>query len=396
MKRLCVFVFYDKEGIVDSYIEYLLNDLKKCLNYLIIAVNGEVNDYGRKILEKYASQIVVRENRGFDAGAYKEILINVLGKEEIKKWDEIVLCNDTFYGPFVSFKDIFNKMNQKRIDFWGLNYIDNGFMSHIQSYFLVFRKDILINGDLLEYMEKYIHSNNRDISEVYAVFEVGLFSYLKRKGYKYDTFTFNENYNIYSCADICIEKFQFPILKKRCFCLLNYNEKYLGRLLEYIRLEYVYDISLITQNVYRLYRVKIKLNGKSYNQIADASTREKDAKCVKEDRILKFMQEYSDIYIYGTGIFAKHIWFKFHSDIKKFKGFIVSDKEEIEQDFLYHYPVKHYKDVEENISIIVGMGFKNSREIFWNLKEKDNILFLWEDIMLEYETNNNLQGDQMK
>lgn len=381
MKRLGIFVFYDKEGIVDSYIEYLLADLKECLNYLIIVVNGEVNHHGYKILEKYANDILIRENKGFDAGAYKEILINVLGKSGIQKWNEIVLCNDTFYGPFVSFKDIFNKMEQKKIDFWGLNYINNGFMSHIQSYFLVFRQDILMNGDLLKYMESNITLDTRDISEVYAVFEIGLFSYLKKQGYKYDTFSYNENYNIYTCPDICIEKFMFPILKKRCFAPKVYNEEYMCNLLKYLRLKRGYDISHIIRNVYRLYRVKIKIDDAQYYKTVNVRMREKIAKCVTEDKILKFIQEYSDIYIYGTGVYAKHIWFKFYSHIENFRGFIVSDNQKIEQGLLYNYPVKHYNDLEEGKSIIVGMGLDYSREIFSSLKKKDHILFLWDEIM---------------
>ena len=39
MKRLCIFCFYDKNGVVDSYIEYLLNDLRSCSAYIIVVVN---------------------------------------------------------------------------------------------------------------------------------------------------------------------------------------------------------------------------------------------------------------------------------------------------------------------------------------------------------------------
>jgi len=73
MKRLCIFCFYDKNGVVDSYIEYLLNDLRSCSAYIIVVVNGSVNFDGRLILQKYSNQIIIRRNMGFDGGAYKEI-----------------------------------------------------------------------------------------------------------------------------------------------------------------------------------------------------------------------------------------------------------------------------------------------------------------------------------
>ena len=69
MKRLCIFCFYDKNGVVDSYIEYLLNDLRSCSAYIIVVVNGSVNFDGRLILQKYSNQIIIRRNMGFDGGA---------------------------------------------------------------------------------------------------------------------------------------------------------------------------------------------------------------------------------------------------------------------------------------------------------------------------------------
>lgn len=107
MKRLGIFVFYDKDGIVDNYIDYLLEDLSKSLSDLIIVVNGILNDNGKKIFLRYTDRIVIRKNIGFDAGAYVDILLNYIGQENLKKWDELILCNDTFYGPFIPFSDIF-------------------------------------------------------------------------------------------------------------------------------------------------------------------------------------------------------------------------------------------------------------------------------------------------
>ena len=109
MKRLGIVSFYDADGIADDYLRQLLDDLTGVLDELILVVNGEVNEDGRKFFEQYTEQIVLRENAGFDAGAYQEVLVKRLGEEGIRKWDEIVLCNDTFYGPFVPFSRIFRK-----------------------------------------------------------------------------------------------------------------------------------------------------------------------------------------------------------------------------------------------------------------------------------------------
>ncbi len=379
MERLGIFVFYDREGIVDSYIDYLLCDLRKCLSYLIIVVNGKVDILGYDIFSKYADQIVIRNNKGFDIGAYKEIIEDLHQKKEMRKWDEIVFCNDTFYGPFIPFTQIFDEMAQRQVDFWGLNYIDNSFLSHIQSYFLVFGKKILEKGDLLAYMN-CIDSDIKDLSEIYAVFEVGIFSYLKNRGYSYGTYIFTENYSIYEYSHICVKRFHFPVLKKRCFSLQYYKEENLGMLLQFLQMEKGYDINLILESVYRLYGVKVKIAEQfDYNSMINLSEVKKIPSCIDERTLLNFIRAHPKIYIYGTGIFAKHIWFQFHKYFKQFKGFIISDNQKVEKRILYNYPVMHYKNAKDGKAIIVAVGLKNLREIRQGLKDKDEILVLWKE-----------------
>lgn len=379
MKRLGIFSFYDKEGIVDSYIEYLLSDLKENLDKLIITVNGIVNHDGLKILENYADQVLIRENKGFDAGAYKDVFVNILGEDEIKKWDEIVLCNDTFYGPFISFKTIFNIMEQKKNDFWGLNYVDRGFLSHIQAYFLVFKKNIIKSGDLFVYVSNYVDSETTELFDIYASFEVGIFSYLKRRGYIYDSFAYTNNCDIYADAYICVKKYNLPILKKKSFSVQSFSESIIN-LLNYIQMNLGYDINHIISSANRLYKNQLNVNsildGKR-NDCVSLGTRVPDV-FVSEDEILEFIQTHTNIYIYGTGRIARKMWFCFHMDIEKFGGFIVSDDQIIEKDKLYGYPVKHYKDVEEGVSILLCLGLENSKSVIQDLKEKDDILFLWD------------------
>jgi len=56
-KRLCIYVAYDKEGIIDSYIGYMLKELKTCMDCLVVIYNGEQVIKGKGILEKYADRL---------------------------------------------------------------------------------------------------------------------------------------------------------------------------------------------------------------------------------------------------------------------------------------------------------------------------------------------------
>ena len=57
-KRLGIYFFYDKQGIVDRFVPYFLDDLCKNLTKLIIICNGKLNDEGKEILSKYGEVIV--------------------------------------------------------------------------------------------------------------------------------------------------------------------------------------------------------------------------------------------------------------------------------------------------------------------------------------------------
>ena len=100
---------------------FLLADLRRVLTELIVIANGVVQDEGRKRLSRFADAFVVRENRGFDAGAWKEGIVAVCGEEKLRTFDEVVLANDSFFGPFIPFQTIFERMEERKLDFWGLS-----------------------------------------------------------------------------------------------------------------------------------------------------------------------------------------------------------------------------------------------------------------------------------
>ena len=92
-----------------------------------------------------------RENIGFDAGAYKDALCQLIGWDKVLEYDELVLLNDSFFVPFVPMQAIFSEMKKKECDFWGLTKYNKRvdregktvFPEHLQSFFLVVRKSLL-------------------------------------------------------------------------------------------------------------------------------------------------------------------------------------------------------------------------------------------------------------
>lgn len=376
MKRLGIFCYYDKEGIVDSYIEYLLSELMTVLDRMIVVVNGQVNEAGEQLFSRYASDLIIRENKGFDAGAYADVIVNFLG-DEIRNWDELVLCNDTFFGPFVPMRSIFGKMEKGQFDFWGLNVLERKMMSYIESYFLVFSARILQNGELTQYIRTHINPMADDIVEVFGKFEFGLFHYLSEKQYSYGAYCNTQLCYNFESPDICMEHYGLPILKKKAF-LEKYNPQAAINAIRYVRHSTNYDIAHILKSVRRLYG--LHLDQETLSEFIPASL---EAAVYRED--CRFSKDELDayigdksFYIYGTGMYGRLLYYVHFHEKNGLKGFVVSDSERIEKPLVCGLPVFHYGEIDKKSLIILGVGKNLVEHIKPKLDKETEYIELWE------------------
>lgn len=188
IRRCAILVLYDSQGIYDDYIVYLIKELQTVSERLITVCNGGVSDDSLTKLKSVTDEIIIRDNEGFDAGAYRHVLLDYLEGGELLQYDEIILCNDTFFGPFQSFVSIFAEMDKKECDFGGIDYIERGFFpSFIGSYFLVFRCQVIKSGALIDFFRNQIPVCFETLSDVILGFEKGIFTYLKKRECSYDS-----------------------------------------------------------------------------------------------------------------------------------------------------------------------------------------------------------------
>ena len=118
IKRLAIFVVYDKDGVIDDYILFYLKELCQNVTHLIVVCNGKLTDEGREKLERFTDSVYVRPNIGFDCGAIKAVLFDFFGWNRVYEYDELLIANDNVYGPLYSFKKVFAEMDEIDVDFW--------------------------------------------------------------------------------------------------------------------------------------------------------------------------------------------------------------------------------------------------------------------------------------
>lgn len=384
MNRLALFSIFDEEGIVDEYVYYLLQELQSVANKVVVIINGNITSSSWERLQEYSVQVIQRENVGFDAGAYKDILFNHIGIDNVKKYDELILCNDTFYGPFVHLKEIWKSFDAKNIDFWGLHFLQLGYSYCVSSFFLVFRKKILLDDRFYEYWNKNIDITCKDIKLVYATFESGLFYELCDMGYRYDTYAdkgdYHMMYHIMLCPDYMIKKYNAPFIKKKAFSDRFFHSENINKALLYVTAEKDYEIDLIYKSVSRKYGCIVNnymVNKKDCffeeHKIINADYVAKDLFSLKTFCNTWYKET---IYIFGAGSVASKIYFILRKNIKNFGGFIVSkiDNEKV----LFGQPVIGMNSISlENKCIIIGLNPENTDEVRSKIPETNKIFYIW-------------------
>lgn len=292
-KRLGIFVFYDRDGIVDEYVTYLLRALRQELDRLVIVCNGVLQPEGRRRLEAFTQEVYVRENRGYDAAAYRAAFEQYLGWRQLEGYEELVLCNDTFYGPFWPLRTVFDRMDERpELDFWGLTVharMEAGgwqesrygcLPEHLQSYFLVVRSRLLHAQAFREFWRK-VPREPDTVRETISEFEVRFTHAFSRLGYRWapyaDTRSLDDrggmtpvNPNVYNCAEL-VERFRCPILKRRAFTdtiqEMTTDNGNPARALAYVASHSDYDISMILRHLLRLENITTLKNNLQWNYI---------------------------------------------------------------------------------------------------------------------------------
>jgi lipopolysaccharide biosynthesis protein len=119
-RRICIFSFYDPQGIVDDYVVFFLRKLGEFAGTILFYSNGALSRDSEIKLRGVVDDVVLRPNVGFDVMAYKEGLERIEYNRE-GLCDEVLMVNHTCYGPVFPFSELFEEMESRECDFWGVS-----------------------------------------------------------------------------------------------------------------------------------------------------------------------------------------------------------------------------------------------------------------------------------
>lgn len=159
-RRAVIYVIFDRRGAVEDYVSYALRSMREDADHILAVVNGALSEEGRSRLEAVTDDVLVRPNEGFDIWGHKAGLEH-LG-ERIAEFDEIVLTNDTWFGPVRPYAPVLERMGELEVDFWGMT--DNVRMKnpatgrgevpdHLQSFWIAVRRRMFLSDTWRDYWQ---------------------------------------------------------------------------------------------------------------------------------------------------------------------------------------------------------------------------------------------------
>lgn len=262
MKRLLLYVHFNKYNRVSSHVYYQLTQMRPLFSKVIFISNSQVSerDHQKLVNLRLMDNFIQRENIGFDFAAWRDGMTHV-SFDDITTYDVVTIMNDTCFGPLWEIKDYYLKYEaDDQVDFWGLtnnrrtkkSHQTQGFPEHIQSYFITFKKPVIASSAFRNFWENV--KNHTDVQEVINDYETKVTTTFLAAGFRCQTVfdTVNEDttgmlhpdFSYYNPTAILNHK--VPFIKVKA---IDNNQHIAPYLLEEIAKKSDYPVDLIVSHM---------------------------------------------------------------------------------------------------------------------------------------------------
>lgn len=213
-KRICFVAGFDANGQIADYVVYLVKALSQFADVYYYG-DFDASEATLAKLKPYCIEAFARRHGKYDFGSWQE-LIHHVGRQKISQYDELILTNDSCYGPLFDLAPLFAEMEGRNNDFWGLTSAFQHHL-HIQSYFIAFKKPVLQSDTFYQFFDSIKPEKN--FHAVCSKYEDRLTFVLNKVGFTHSTFIDYDDLGNHPYVDAmnAIVSRRFPFLKVKFF-----------------------------------------------------------------------------------------------------------------------------------------------------------------------------------
>jgi hypothetical protein len=149
--KVAIFMHFDRGGRVSVPIITYLKDLVANGRSVIFVTNsGKLTEAAKTQLQEICAAVYIRRNRGYDFGAWRDVIDSL--KLPAATTEELIIINDSMYGPLLPLENLLAKINYDEADIWGMT---ESWQTryHLQSFFLAFGPKALRSPAFLKFWQ---------------------------------------------------------------------------------------------------------------------------------------------------------------------------------------------------------------------------------------------------
>jgi len=177
--RLALYAHHSSSGGLALYVLFYLRKLRDMGFEICFISNSPIPQAKERELHEICERVIQRENTGYDFAMWHR----AIAEYEIPLFDELLLTNSSIVGPVHPLEPLWQNPATSQCDFWGLT--DNDELGrHLQSYFIVFRRQVLEHPCFLEFWSSVLPLSDRE--QIIRRYEVGLTSWLEEHGFSWN------------------------------------------------------------------------------------------------------------------------------------------------------------------------------------------------------------------
>lgn len=180
-RRIAIFAAFDANFEVPERTVFYLRELRKVADAIIFVSDNPTLPDELKKLDGIVLHSICERHGEYDFGSYKRGYFYARHTGLLDGAQELVLCNDSCFGPVAEFKTMFDRMRGRDCDFWGIT-DSNQFNYHLQSYFLCLSRKVFRHRAFTRFIARI--KKEPSVQAVIRQYEVRLTARLIERGFK--------------------------------------------------------------------------------------------------------------------------------------------------------------------------------------------------------------------